>query len=348
MALPRYHVPPPSPPAAAPLIWYARCPTLTAMGLVANRGVFAREFLREHVYIVSVRENSTPGVRQGLLDHSLSNLFREADAATALWSHGQGAASRLLAIGETWHGVSIVTRPSQPIDSLKDLAGRRLSVPKEAGAFSPAQVRTLRAWETVLGVAGVAPRDIAFVPVVADHPSVPFGDVARREVEALLGGHSDVAILYGAKGLELARSAHLKTVHRFEAETIRADPRLRGLVELRALTVDEALLEGRADIVTRLTGNLLEAAVWARDFPREALRQAAGEGQVEPDDAAAAYGSLIVDGVKLGLEDDRLAALDALESWLQGHNLLPRDHDIAAWLSPEVLATARSRLKEVA
>ncbi len=114
------------------------------------------------------------------------------------------------------------------------------------------------------------------------------------------------------------------------------------------MTVDEALLEGRADIVTRLTGNLLEAAVWARDFPKEALRQAAGEGQVEPDDAAAAYGSLIVEGVKLGLEDDRLAALDQLENWLQGHNLLPRDHDIAAWLSPEVLATARSRLKEVA
>ncbi|MEI9904879.1 MAG: hypothetical protein WDN06_13605 [Asticcacaulis sp.] len=43
-----------------------------------------------------------------------------------------------------------------------------------------------------------------------------------------------------------------------------------------------------------------------------------------------------------------MAALDQLENWLQGHNLLPRDHDIAAWLSPEVLATARSRLKEVA
>ncbi len=102
------------------------------------------------------------------------------------------------------------------------------------------------------------------------------------------------------------------------------------------------------DIVTRLTGNLLEAAVWARDFPKEALRQARRRRPGRTRRCRAAYGSLIVEGVKLGLEDDRLAALDQLENWLQGHNLLPRDHDIAAWLSPEVLATARSRLKEVA
>ena len=348
MPQPRYTPPPSSPPAAAPLIWYARCPTLTAMGLVANRGVFAREFLREAVYIVSVRETSQASVREGHLDHSLPNLFREADAATALWGHGQNGRSRLLAIGQTWHSVSVVTRPSQTVSGLKDLAGRRLSLPKEAGPFSPAQVRSLRAWETVLAAAGVAPRDIEFAPVVADHPSVPFGDVARREVEALLAGQTDVALLYGAKGLELARSAHLKEIHRFDAETVRADPRLNGLVELRALTVDGGLLEGRPDIVERLTGSVLEAAAWARDFPKEALRQAAAEGRVEPEDAAAAYGGLIADGAALGLEDDRLDALRALSGWLKSRHLLPDTHDIAAWLSPEVLTGARGRFKAVA
>ena len=348
MSLSRHHVSPPSPPIAAPLIWYARCPTLTAMGLVANRGVFAREFLREHVYIVSVRETSQASVREGHLDHTLPNLFREADAATALWAHGQNSRSRLLAIGQTWHSVSIVTRPSQPIHGLKALAGRRLSVPKEAGPFSPAQVRSLRAWQTVLAAAGVAARDVEFVPVVADHPSVPFGDVARREVEALLSGQTDVAILYGAKGLELARSAHLKEVHRFTPEAIKADPRLSGLVELRALTVDQALLEDRPDIVTRLTGKLLEAAAWASDFPKEALRQAAAEGGVEPEDAATAYGALIAEDAGLGLEAERLSALGELQTWLKSHHRLAAEHDIEAWLSPRVLAHAQTRRKEVA
>ena len=348
MPLSRYNVPPPSPPGAAPLIWYARCPTLTAMGLVANRGVFAREFLREHVYVVSVRENSQASVREGHLDHTLANLFREADAATALWAHGLNERSRLLAIGETWHSVSIVTRPSQPIASLRDLAGHRLSVPKEAGPFSPARVRTLRAWETVLGVAGVAARDIEFAPVVADHPSVPFGDVARREVEALLSGQTDVAVLFGAKGLELGRSAHLKEIHRFDAETIRSDPRLNGLVELRALTVDRDLLDARPDLVERLTGTLVEAALWARDFPKEAVRQVASEGRVETSDAEAAYGSLIADGAALGLEDSRLDALRGLETWLKSRHLLIDSHDVASWLSPEVFAKARGRLKAVA
>ena len=57
------------------LIWYARCPTLTALGLVANRGVLQREFLRENVALVSVRENSTPAVRQGPW-HARSRRFR--------------------------------------------------------------------------------------------------------------------------------------------------------------------------------------------------------------------------------------------------------------------------------
>ncbi|CAL4866312.1 hypothetical protein MMA231_00552 [Asticcacaulis sp. MM231] len=331
-------------PGPAPLIWYARCPTLTAMGLVANRGVFQREFLRENVHLVSVRENSTPSVRQGHLDHSLPNLIREADAATALWAHGQNERSRLLAIGQTYHSVSVVTRPGQAINGLRDLVGRRLSLIKEAGNFSPAQVRSLRAWETVLDVAGITKSDIEFAPVVADHPSVPFGDVARREVEALLGGQSDVAILFGAKGLELARSAHLKEVHRFTAEEIRSHPRLAGLVELRAVTVDHVLLEGRADIVTRLLGNLIEAAHWAEAFPKEAIKQAAIEGKVESDDAATAYGDLLGASAKLGLEPERLAAMEDLQNWLKHRHLLPEHHQIAAWTDPSVLQAAKQNL----
>ena len=353
MSVFRPTVPAAKTPATPQSVWYARCPTLTAMGLVANRGVFQREFLRENVYIVSVRENSTPSVRQGHLDHTLPNLIREADAATALWAHGLSGNSRLLAIGQTWHAVTVVTRPNhaingQAINGLKDLAGRRLSLPREAGNFSPAQVRSRRAWESVLDVAGVAVRDVEFAPVVADHPSVPFGDVARREVEALLSGQTDVALLYGAKGLELARSAHLSIVKRFTAEDIKGDPRLAGLVELRALTVDATLLEFSPDIVTRLTGNLLEAAHWARDFPKEAVKQAALEGKVEIADAEAAYGSLLVEGAHLGLEPERLEVLESLQAWLKARHLLPADHAIAGWLEPGILTAARARISEVA
>lgn len=329
----------------APLIWYARCPTLTATGLVANRGVFQREFLRENVHMVSVRENSTPSVRQGHLDHTLPNLIREADAATALWAHGLNGQSRLLAVGKTFHAVTVVTRPGQAIRGLADLAGRRLSVPKEAGNFSPAQVRALRAWTSILSVAGVPAKDIEFVPLVADHPSVPFGDIARREIEALLGGQSDVALLYGAKGLELARIHNLNAVHVFTAEDIKTDARLTGLVELRALTVDSDLLEGREDIVTRITAVLLEAAGWALDFPKEALKQVAIEGKVEVSDAISAYGSLLAEGSRLGLEADDLLALSALQTWLKARHLIPDSHQIDPWLRQGVLLAARQRQK---
>ncbi len=330
-----------TPAANVPLIWYARCPTLTAMGLVANRGVFQREFLRENVNMVSVRETNTPSVKQGHLDHTLPNLIREADAATALWAHGQNERSRLLAVGCTWHTVTVVSRPKSNINALRDLIGRRLSLPKEAGSFSPAQVRSLRAWETLLATGGIAPRDIEFAPVVADHPSVPFGDIARREVEAVLGGHADVAILFGAKGLELARSAHLHEVHRFEPEYIRSTPQLAGLVELRALTVDQPFLDANEDVVTRIVSRLSEAASWAEAFPKEALRQVAVEGKVEADDAVAAYGALIVEGARLGVEDDRLAQLGDLQTWMKARRLLPEGHHIGSWLRSDILAAAQ-------
>lgn len=332
-------------PANVPLVWYARCPTLTATGLVANRGVFQREFLRENVRMVSVRETDTPSVRQGHLDHSLSNLIREADAATALWAHGLNGRSRLTALGETWHSVSVVTRPTTQVASLRDLIGRRLSLPKEAGSFSPAQVRSLRAWDTVLRVGGVSLHDIEFAPVVADHPSVPFGDIARREVEALLGGHTDVAILFGAKGLELARSAHLHEVHRFTADEIRNQPKLAGLVELRAVTADEPFIEANPDVVARILNNLLQAAPWAESFPREALRYVAIEGKVEESDAAAAYGANLADGARLGLEADRLQKLADLHAWLKTRHLVPGDHDIDSWQRPDILGNAQQRSK---
>ncbi len=332
----------------APLIWYARCPTLTALSLVASRGVFQREFLREGVYMVSVRETSAPSVRQGHLDHSLSNLIREADAATALWAHAQNGRSRLLAVGSTWHSVSVVTRPGYKIDGIRDLVGRRLSVPREAGRFSPAQARSLRGWESLLKKYGVAPRDIEFVTTAADHPSVPFGDIARREVEALLSGHTDAALLFGAKGLELARAAGLQEVRRFEAEEIRTDPRLDGLVELRALTVDQPFLEAEPEIVARITGTLLQAGDWARAFPKEALRHIAAEGKVETGDAEAAYGSLIVEGLGLGLEAERLSQIDGLHNWLKQKHLIHDVHSLNEWAQRDVLQQAETHLKIVA
>ncbi len=331
-----------------PLIWYARCPTLTALGLLANRGVFQREFRRENIGLVSVRESAAASIRHSYLDHSLPNLIREADAATALWAHGQNGQSRLLAVGRTWHSVSVVTRGRQGVRRLSDLAGHRLSLPREAGSFSPAQVRALRAWETILKSGGVTQADIEFVPVAADHPTVPFGDIARREIEALLSGHTDVALLFGAKGIELARSAHLTEVHRFSAADIRRDSRLSGLVELRTLTVDHALLDAHEDVVTRITALLVEAARWAATFPKEARHQVALESHVEEGDAAEAYGDLIAEGAELGLGDDRLAALAEVQAWLKARHLVPEAHHIGPWLRPEVLKDAEDRLRVVA
>ncbi|MDC7684585.1 ABC transporter substrate-binding protein [Asticcacaulis sp. BYS171W] len=319
------------------LVWYARCPTLTAMGLLANRGALQREFLREPINLVSVRENSTPSVRQGYLDHSLPNLIREGDAATALWSYGLNQRSRLLAVGHTWHTVLVVASGRSGIGRLNDLKGRTLALPREAGAFSPARVRSLRAWETILDTVGLRASDIEFHNIVADHPSTPFGDIARREIEAVLSGQADAGLLFGAKGLELARAAGLKVIHSFTPEVIRNDPALSGLVELRTLTVDYPFLEANEAVVARLLRQLTSAADWAAQFPKEALNHIALEGKVEVADAAQAYGPLINAGAALGAEDWRLRDLQVLLDWLKLRHAVDDSLNLTPWQRTDVL-----------
>jgi len=315
----------------AQLVWYARCPTLTAMGLLAHRGALQRAFLRDPVNFVSVRETSQPSVRQGYLDHSLPNLVREGDAATALWSYGLNERSRLLAIGHTWHTVLVVTSGRSSVTRLSDLEGRTLALPREAGPFSPARVRALRAWEAILDVAGVSLKNIAFHNIIADHPSTPFGDIARREVEAVLGGQAGAGLLFGAKGLELARAANLKIVHMFTPEDIRDDPRLEGLIELRSLTVDYPFFEANKAVVARLVDSLSEVSGWAQRFPKEALSHVAHEGMVEVSDAEKAYGRLLAEGAALGLEDWRWRHLEALCDWLKARQAIGGAMSLNTW-----------------
>ena len=317
------------------LIWYARCPTLTALGLVANRGVLQREFLRENVALVSVRENSTPAVRQGHLDQSLSNLVREADAATALWAYGRNGRSRLLALGAAYHDVIVAAPERSPLRELKDLVGRRLSVPREAGPFSPAGVRALRGWQTILAFAGIAHKDVELTPVAADHPGAPFGDIARRDVESLLSQNSDAALLFGAKGVELARTAGLRIVHRFDARRIHDDPRLEGLIEQRALSVDADLLAAHPRIVARIEARLKAAADFAQRFPREALRQAAYECRGEVSDVVATHGGLLAQSARLDLDETSWARLDGLKQWLAARGQIPDPLDLSLWVGDD-------------
>lgn len=324
----------------AQLVWYARCPTLTAMGLLAHRGALQRAFLREPINLVSVRETSQPSVKQGYLDHSLPNLVREGDAATALWSYGLNERSRLLAIGHTYHTVLVVTSGRSHITRLSDLKGRTLALPREAGSFSPARVRALRAWEAILRVVDIAAKDIEFYNIIADHPSTPFGDIARREVEAVLSGQAEAGLLFGAKGLELARAANLKVVHAFTPEDIHSNPALEGLIELRTLTVDYPFLEANQGVVARLLGLLTEASGWARRFPKEALNHVAHEGKIEVPDAEAGYGSLLAQGASLGLEDYRLEHLGRLNVWLKARHAIAEAVNIDDWVRRDILDQA--------
>jgi ABC-type nitrate/sulfonate/bicarbonate transport system substrate-binding protein len=204
--------------------------------------------------------------------------------------------------------------------------------------MKPARARTLRAWESVLDFADIAVSDVTFVNIEAGPPSMPYGDVARREISALNRAEVDVVILYGAKGLEMIRDQGLKELYRFTPEAIHETPALEGLIEQRALTVDPLLLEAHPEAVGRVIDRLMEVPEWANDFPREALNQASLEAGVSLDDADSAYGSLLAQSAELGLEPHRLQRLERLRLWLSDKGLITTSPQavspIEAWMEP--------------
>lgn len=152
-----------------------------------------------------------------------------------------------------------------------------------------------------------------------------------------MSGQADAGLLFGAKGIEMARTAGLKIVHAFEAADIRSDARLKGLVELRTLTIDYPFLEANEAIVSRLVQALAGAADWARSFPKQALSHIAEEGKVEAEDAVRAYGDLIPESTALGAEDARLADIKGLLDWLKPRQAVPETLDLGDWSRTDLL-----------
>ncbi len=328
----------------AQLVWYARAAQLTTLGLICGRGVLNREFQGEPVNLVSVRDSVTRDVREGHILHTLPNLIRESDAATALWARSRGAPSRLLALGRTYQSVSVVVRRDSPIETLKDIAGFRWSVPVESGPFSPALVRAHRAWYSLTDYLDLPLEQSRLTEVATGDPMSRAGHVGEQELGALIRRETDVALLFGAKGLEQARHPQVREVYRFSPSMAWSDPRLSGLVELRAVSVDEGLLDADPRIVRRILRRLVEASLWANAFPSEAYVQAAYETGVYLNDATQAYAPLIGESAALSLNFRALKDLDALSQFMATLGHMALAVDCPSWAAPNLLSEILANL----
>lgn len=335
---------------AAPLeleqLWFTRCPVPTASGVAYNLGWLADEFASDGLAI-SALQDSAPQLRRHHIDHQLPGLFREGGNIPALVARAAGSPSRL--VGLTWidEGQSILVRPDSDIHAPADLRGVRIGIPSWDGEGGSSIWRgmALAGFAGALRAAGLGFAHVQVVEVPSSEAAPAPAEAGNQRtslppLSALLDGTVDAAYAKGALAAEVAAAAGLVVGIDLDALPER---RLRvNNGTPRPLTVHQALLDERPDLVTRFLAQTLRAADWAAGNLEDLQRILSRETGSGSDGVEAAYRDGFHRSLHPDLSGERLALLDQQKSFLLIHGFLARDFDLQAWVDMAPLAAARA------
>lgn len=324
-------------------LWYTRCPVPTASGVAHARGWLADAAVDAGLTL-KVLQDSAPDVAARHFDHDLPGLIREGGNVPALAARADGSPTRLL--GLTWidEAQAIVVRPDSPIADAGDLRGARLALPTWAAdrARSFPRAMALHGFRNALRLAGLDLADTRLVEVPAEGDPQVVGAARSTTwgVERLLAGDVDAVYVKGARARDVAREHGLRTVVDLDATADRTARVNNGTP--RPITVHQALLDERPDLVTEFLVRSLRAADWAAEHPGEARAVLQRETGSASEGAAAAYPDHVIAGLHPSLDEDRLELLGRQQQFLLAHGFLAADFDLESWLAPEPLLRARA------
>ncbi|SDG30372.1 ABC-type nitrate/sulfonate/bicarbonate transport system, substrate-binding protein [Sinosporangium album] len=316
-------------------LWFTRCPVPTATGVAADLGWFDEEFGPDGIAVRSLQDGPDPRGRH--FTHELTALVREGGNVPALWARARGRTTRL--IGLTWieERQAVLTTPTSPIRDAEGLRGRRLGLPVRTDApVDFWRAMALRGFHGALSIAGLTLSDARLVDV----PSGPDPDPGHwaPELDALARGAIDAVYVKGSRAVEDAERHGLRVAVDLDAHPDRAVRVNNGTP--RPITVDQALLDTRPDVVARFLKVLLDAAAYAADHPERTALILGRETGAGARGVAGAYGT---PDLSIDLSDERLALLADQERFLREHGFLDSAVDVAAWADHTPLLGARTR-----
>jgi ABC-type nitrate/sulfonate/bicarbonate transport system substrate-binding protein len=331
-------------------VYYTRCPAVpTNSSLAFQLGYLDEELaqvtsadVRQEIIGLDPKVKPDPGDPYSL---------RHAGHIKALWARAEGADTRLISL--SWLEGSYPTYALDPkIKSVGDLKGRKLALFKFADNESIDLLRAqqLRIYDSTLTTAALSLRDVQFVDLVVDksilaHSAQPgkpkdiFAGINRALVFKLIRGEVDaITTQLPAELVDLLGLHIVHDTRRNQGKNSRANPSV-----LRGVVVSAGLLRENRDLVVRILARHLEAAAWARANPQETVRLIARDLGVPESLLLTRYESL-ADGLQVGLEDDKLSALEDLKDFYLRNGFIRRDLDLDAWVDKSVLEDARQLL----
>ncbi len=344
-------------PSGADEVWYTRCPIPTAFEVALGTGLFDEEFSGGGLTWLALAESPDPDVHRSHFTHRKARSFRHGGNVPAIYARSIGADTRV--VGSSWLRTryTLLTRADSPIESVADLRGRRILVPRRRGAdidFWAAS--TLGVIETALATAGLALDDVELVERDGREDLIPGADDAsvdarlRWTLENASRIQRDVLMPLASGDVDAVTSQaslseQLRALTGARVLFDQADhPELLGRINNGfpdLLTVSGAFLEEHPETVARVIARLLQASWWARRNPRATFDLLADRLQVPGALLAATWGDDIGAHLDLTLPDGLEAVLAHQRDHLLRHGFIGSDVDIAGWIDPAPLRRAR-------
>lgn len=330
--------------------WYSRCPAPTASVLAIEYGWWQRHLTPLGVVARALDESAVG--RSAHFHHQISGLFRDGGNIPPMWAKSRGQKTRVIAANWVREYQVIAVR-SDMVDLDGGIAAYRLGLPQQAGArVDFYRAMALRGFQAAFEIQGANWSEARIIDVSQPQPDYAGGNGLANfhdaEVDALLAGHADAIYLKGAVGFD--------TLHRFG---------LRVLIDIgnnpdrmltvnsgtpRVVTVDQAFIDRRPDVVQAYLVSMIEAAQWAFDHENEVLLAGKHVAHASIHGVQHGYGKNMHCHLMPELSTDILTALAYQNDFLLREGFTQEDVDVTKWVEPSHLeqAFARARRDPVA
>ena len=328
-----------------PVIHYTRCPSVPTISALAEAwGSLRAEFAEEKdVEIVFQSVGFSPKTEY---DHKDRFWLRNAGHAPAIWKKSHGVDCKVVGLAFLDGRYPVLSLHTAGIFGPEALKGKRLAVFYNPDSpFDLMIAQQLKIYQTTLATVGLGLEDVKLVRIPRTFP--PRGE---RESFLLAGFRSALRALeegsVDAVAASIPPDAGLYPRLNVVYDT-RLAPDLVSRVHpsvLRGLVVSTALIEEQRDLLVRIVATLIRTADRAAAQPLDALRALASDLGQAPENLAAVYEN-IAQGIRLDLNEDYVATLDAQKTFLLQQGLIIKDFDLEHWIDRSVLADATALVR---
>lgn len=337
-------------------IWYTRCPVPTAFGVAITNGFLAAELKADGIEPRSLASSNDTSVRQSHFNHSQPNSFRHGGNGPPLVTRSRGGDVTL--VGLSWNDSikPMLAMPESRIQSMADLAGKRVSLPIRASdSIDFWKATSLRGTELALRHAGMSVADVKFEPVSTSRAFLEAATTSteqtatlwdancmlghqREEAFALIRGEVDAIYSQGAictvvqgftGAVAIADNADCETL----ADKVNNDSPL-------VLTVSTGLLREHPELVARCLAAVLRAADWAAQNEKAAKRIIAADTGLPEELVDYTFSPHVHRQLGIDLRPEWVEGLKVQHDHLLRHGFLERAIDFDLFIDPRPLQRA--------